>query len=92
MSARDGFDILLDAAKAASNRYADDFLRAQAKGSRHVEGLGDVARQLQRAVDFAGAELVVLGLNGREAEGVLTCLLCGLIPPPYPMGDDNDQS
>jgi len=85
MSTDAGLEILRRAAQAAERRRADEYMQAVARSSRRVEGLGDVARNLQRAVDAAGAELVVLGLNGVEAEAVLTALLCGLVPPPFPL-------
>src|SRR5579864_8162008 len=101
MSTRAGLAMLRRAAEAAANIRANDRLRAQARFPRReltddlastVAGVADVAAALQRAVDAAGAELVLLGLNGSESELVLQSILAGIIAPPYPMENDDDQS
>lgn len=89
MDTTDGFEILKHAADAAVHRRASDYLAAQAKGARYVDGVADVARAMQRATDAAGAELAALGLNGIECELVLNAIINGLQPPPYSFGEDD---
>jgi hypothetical protein len=85
MSTDAGFEVLRRAAEAAVARRADDYTVAVARSGRRVDDLRYVATGLQRAVDAANAELLALGLNGAEAEAVITALLCGLMPPDYPL-------
>ena len=73
------------AAKDASNKRATDYLRAVARSGRRVEGLGEIARNVQRAIDVANEELLVRGLNGYEAQCVLMAILNKLWTPDYPM-------
>jgi len=80
-----GLEILRRAAIDAANIRATDAMRAHERGPRHVAGLGDIVRLMQRQTDAAYEELVALGLSGYEAEQVLTCILCGLVPPDYPL-------
>ena len=89
MGTDEGFAILKRAADAATTRYVTDYQHHRLP--RQVDGLGDVARKLQRAIDAAGAELLALGLNGVEAELVISAWMNGLIPPPYPMEDEHDH-
>ena len=90
MDTRNGFEILRRAADAAMERRATDYMRACARQPRYVAGVADVARGLQRATDAAGAELAALGcFNGMEVELVLQAIVCGLIPPPYYFGEDD---
>jgi hypothetical protein len=84
MPTDEGFAILLRAVESAVERRTTDAMQAR---PRFVAGVGDVARAMQRATDAANAELSALGLNGYECERVLTAILCGLIPPPYPLDD-----
>lgn len=89
MSTDEGFAILKRAVESATDRRANDYMRAHARGPRFVAGLADVTRAVQRAVDAANIELGLLGLNGYECEIVLSAILNGLVPPPYWFGEDD---
>jgi hypothetical protein len=79
----EGYEILRRAIETATARRASDYAAAVAKGPQRIPELRHVAANLKRAVDAAGMELAVLGLNGIEVEAVLRAIIDGLIPPPY---------